>query len=237
MWNVPWCSCCTDHFNMELNIRQYFDGINILHNIKHSVVFLYVLLLSLSLSFFLSVLFCFSSWINTHFNLHGFAPSGVGEGEGVSVRERCESERETCGVRERQAERRCEREWALTVIETALASPLVSWVAGSVPACQPVCHHHCLVFSLRPSACSLYTGSCSGLTCFLYIDIFIATETSSFPPKNRGSVSLPTRHTLRQNNISWETFFILGDTVIWYGQRKQMTTMCFISMTKKRLIQ
>ena len=101
--------------------------------------------------------------------------------EDVSVRERCERGRDK-RVREKDSEGEGKRVRALTVIETALASPLVSWVAGSVPACQPVCHHHCLVFSLRPSACSLYTGSCSGLTCFLYIDIFIAAQTSPFPP-------------------------------------------------------
>lgn len=70
----------------------------------------------------------------------------------------------------------------LTVIETALASTMVSWVAGSVPACQPVCHQHCLVFSLRTSAFSLYTLSCSGLTCFLYINIFITAQMASFLP-------------------------------------------------------
>lgn len=97
-----------------------------------------------------------------------------------SAKERCE--REGDKNMERGGDRCGEKARALTVIETALASPLVSWVAGSVPACQPVCHHHCLVFSLRPSACSLYTGSCSGLTCFLYVDIFIAAQTSPFPP-------------------------------------------------------
>lgn len=145
--------------------------------------------------------------------------------------------RERCDDVESQndRQRRKERARALTVIETALASPLVSWVAGSVPACQPVCHHHCLVFSLRPSACSLYTGSCSGLTCFLYIDIFNATQTSPFPLKNERAANTPMRHNLRRNNISQETFFILGNVVIWYGKRKQMTTVCFITDIKKQI--
>lgn len=55
-----------------------------------------------------------------------------------------------------------------------------------------------------------------------------------FPPKEQ-EVSKPAHEAyFKKNNISWrETFFILGDTVIWYGQTKQMTRMCFISMTKK----
>lgn len=97
--------------------------------------------------------------------------------------------KETNNMIERKSRRARER---LTVIETALASTLVSWVAGSVPACQPVCHQHCLVFSLRTSASSLYTLSCSGLTCFLYINIFITAQMASFLPfqEQEGS-SLP----------------------------------------------
>lgn len=71
---------------------------------------------------------------------------------------------------------------ALTVTETALASPpglLSGRACAGLSACLS---SPCLVFSLRPSACSLYTASCSGLTCFLYIDIFIATQTPRLPP-------------------------------------------------------
>lgn len=121
--------------------------------------------------------------------------------------------RDTNNMIERQSESRRAR--TLTVIEPALASPLVSWVAGSVPACQPVCHQHCLVFSLRPSAFSLYTLSCSGLTCFLYINIFITAQMASFSALPRTEGQRPAwRCTLRRTNISPETFFIPHDAVI-----------------------
>lgn len=85
--------------------------------------------------------------------------------------------------------RRRETVRALTVIETTLASPPVSWVAGSVLACQPVCHQHCLVFSLGPSA--YYTCPCSGLTSFLYIYIFVTAKTSLSLLKNEKWVAYP----------------------------------------------
>lgn len=145
--------------------------------------------------------------------------------------------RQTC-ERERQRER--DRARALTVIETALASPLVSWVAGSVPACQPVCHHHCLVFSLRPSACSLYTGSCSGLTCFLYIDTFIAAPASPFSPRRTGG-QCACPWGIFWDGIIFHKKLSLSCVMSWYDvdKEKQMTTMCFITVTggKKRLIQ
>lgn len=133
-------------------------------------------------------------------------------------------------MRETGSER--ERERPLTVIETALASPLVSWVAGSVPACQPVCHHHCLVFSLRPSACSLYAGSCSGLTCFLYIDIFIATQTSLFPLKSWRAARLPMKHTY--DGIIFHKKLSLSWMILWYDMGKENKwPQCVLSPLQK----
>lgn len=116
-------------------------------------------------------------------------------------------------------ESRRARARTLTVIETALASPLVSWVAGSVPACQPVCHQHCLVFSLRPSAFSLYTLSCSGLTCFLYINIFITAQMASFPPfqEQEGS-SLPAD--VLCAGVIFQKKLSLSRTMLWYDRSR-----------------
>lgn len=123
---------------------------------------------------------------------------------------------------------------ALTVTETALASPpglLSGRACAGLSACLS---SPCLVFSLRPSACSLYTASCSGLTCFLYIDIFIATQTPRLPPPRPGlmngrAVSLPMRYTLR-----WRNFIHPGRCreIIW--TEKTNGRRVFLSLRQKR---
>lgn len=114
---------------------------------------------------------------------------------------------------ERQRESRRAR--TLTVIEPALASPLVSWVAGSVPACQPVCHQHCLVFSLRPSAFSLYTSLVLDWHVFFTSIFSSQLKWPLFPPfRERKGSALP-GHVLCARLIFHQKLS-LSRAMLWY---------------------